>query len=206
MKKALTILFAAAIGTANAQTEAPFDKGTNVISASIGLGGHFGIGTYGSQTPGISVQYERGIWAIGGPGIISLGGYVGIKSYKYEYSNNGIYYDNIGFPVPYVYTVSEKWNYTIVGVRSAYHYNGINSDKFDVYGGLMISDNILSYKYSNNDPYYNNIFENVGKSYGSFIQFSAYVGGRYFFTDNLAGFAELGYGVAYLNLGVALKF
>jgi hypothetical protein len=191
------VLISALPYLSNAQ---PFQKGTNVISAGIGFGGHYGIGTYGSQTPGISAQFEHGTWEIGGPGIISLGGYVGIKSYKYEYSEAG-YYPN------YVqYSVSEKWSYTIVGVRSAYHYNGINSDKFDVYGGLMLSDNILSYKYTNSDPLYNGIYNDLNKSYGSFISLTAFVGGRYFFTDNIGAFAELGYGVAYLNLGVAFKF
>jgi hypothetical protein len=35
---------------------------------------------------------------------------------------------------------------------------------------------------------------------------SWFVGARYYFNDNLAGMAELGYGVAYLNLGIAYKF
>ena len=36
--------------------------------------------------------------------------------------------------------------------------------------------------------------------------FTAFVGARYFFAKNLGGFAELGYGVSYLNLGLAYKF
>ncbi len=87
----------------------------------MGIGGHFGSFTYGSQTPAISLQYEKGMWDIGGPGVISLGGYVGRKGYKYSGSSGSYHY-------------SEKWNYTVIGVRSAYHYNGINNEKFDVYG------------------------------------------------------------------------
>jgi hypothetical protein len=166
-----------------------FKKGTNVVSAGIGLGGHFGSFSYGSQTPGISVQFEKGIWETGGPGVISLGGYAGIKGYKHSGSSGSYHYD-------------EKWNYTVIGVRSAYHYNGINNEKFDVYGGLMLSYNILSYKFSDNGG----TSTYKGGSYGSTLGFSAYVGGRYLFTENLGAFAELGYGVSYLTLGAALRF
>ena len=55
------------------------------------------------------------------------------------------------------------------------------------------------------------------KSYGSYtyggnysasasgIIFSGFIGARYFFNDNVAAMVELGSGIAYLNLGVALK-
>ena len=83
-----------------------YEVGTNVISGGLGLGSSIAGGfTYGSQSPGISLQYERGVWEVG-PGVISLGGYLGFKSYKYNY-NDGIN------------AYSEKWNYTIVGARGA---------------------------------------------------------------------------------------
>lgn len=183
MKKIFLVLVSLSIsGILFAQ---PFNKGTNVVSAGIGLGSSLGGFTYGSQTPALSLQYERGVWEVGGPGVISLGGYAGMKSYKYSGSG---------------YT--QKWGYTIIGIRSAYHYNGINSDKFDVYGGLMLSYNILNYSYK--DDQGNNIGSNG--NYGSAAGFTAYVGGRYFFSDNIAAFAEAGYGVSYLTLGLAFKF
>ena len=190
MKRTLTLLFIglSAMFSARAQE---FQKGTNVVSAGIGLGSSMLSYSGTSQSPGISLQYERGVWDVGGPGVISLGGYAGFKGYKYsgKYST---------------YSYEQKWNYTVIGVRSAYYYNGLKADKVDLYGGLMLSYNILSYKYSDNGPagsYYSG-----SGSYGSAAGFSAYIGGRYFFTDNLAAWMELGYGVAYINLGVALKF
>lgn len=183
MKKLIFLLVAlAATATLHAQQ---FVQGTNVISAGVGIGSSLGSFTYGSQTPALSLQYERGVWEVGGPGIISLGGYVGRKSYKDAGSG---------------YT--QKWGYTIIGIRSAYHYNGINSDKFDVYGGAMLSFNILNYSYKDNDG---NSTSGTG-NYGSAAGFTFYVGGRYFFTPNIAAFAELGYGVSYLTLGLAFKF
>jgi len=57
---------------ANAQE---FQKGTNIISAGIGLGSSILSYSGASQSPALSLQYERGVWDIGGPGVISLGGY-----------------------------------------------------------------------------------------------------------------------------------
>jgi hypothetical protein len=166
-----------------------FTKGTNVASISIGLGSSILSYSGASQSPAFNLQFERGIWPIGGPGTISLGGYVGIKSYKYSGKFS-------------TYSYEEKWKYTIIGVRSAYHYNGLKNDKLDVYGGVMLSYNILSFSYSDNSPSGN--YANSG-SYGSAAGFTLYIGGRYFFTSNIAGQAELGYGVSYLSLGIALK-
>ena len=189
MKKLALVLFTATLFASKSNAQF-FEKGTNVISAGVGLGGSFGSYTYGSQTPAISLQYEKGMWDIGGPGVISLGGYAGIKGYKYSGASGSYHY-------------SEKWNYTVIGVRSAYHYNGIKNEKFDVYGGLMLSYNILSYKFTDNSGGSSTY---RGGNYGSNLGLSAYAGGRYLFTDNLGAFAELGYGVSYLTLGVAYKF
>ncbi len=167
-----------------------FLKGSNVASVGIGLGSSILSYSGASQSPAIDLQYERGVWDMGGPGVISLGGYLGIKTYKYSGKYSDFSYD-------------EKWNYTVIGVRSAYHYNGLKAEKIDVYGGIMLSYNILNYSYTNSTSAGN--FGNSG-SYGSTAGFSIYLGGRYFFTNNLAVFAELGYGVAYLSIGAAFKF
>jgi hypothetical protein len=183
MKKLLLLMTVSClVFSARAQE---FQKGTNIISAGVGLGSSILSYSAASQTPALSLQYERGVWDIGGPGVISLGGYVGYKGYSYSATD-----------------YSEKWHYTVLGVRSAYHYNGLNVEKLDLYGGVMLSYNILSYSYSDIGGYN---FSGSG-SYGSTVGFSLYVGARYFFTDNLAVLAELGYGVAYLNVGIAAKF
>ena len=160
-----------------------YSKNTNVISAGVGLGSSIAGYTYGSQTPAISLQYERGLFEAG-PGVISLGGYLGFKSYKYSYDYSGQHY-------------SSKWKYTIIGVRGAYHLTQLKVENLDLYGGLMLSYNNVSF--SDNSG-------NATASYGSAAGFSAFVGGRYYFAKKIGVFAELGYGVAYVNAGVALKF
>ncbi len=152
-----------------------FASGDNVISAGIGLGGDYGSFATSEQTPGLSLQYERGIWEIVDRDVISLGGYLGYKTYSYDAGLSDY-----------------KWTYTILGVRGAYHYNGFNINNLDVYGGAMLSYNILS-------------FDGEG-NYGSTAAGTAFLGGRWYFTESIAAMAEVGYGVAYLTIGASFKF
>jgi len=167
-----------------------FEAGTNVISAGLGLGSSLASGyTYGTQSPGFSLGFEHGIWEAG-PGVISLGAYLGLKTFKYGYSDAG-----------YVY--SEKWNYTIFGVRGAYHFTGLNVDNLDLYAGLMIAYDNLSFTYSDNAG--NSGGGNIG-SYNSGLGVSVFAGARYYFAGNLGVFGELGYGVSILGIGLSYKF
>jgi hypothetical protein len=191
MKK--SILFSIAIVTiavfsANSAKAQAFDVGTNVISAGIGLGSSIANYTYGTQTPGFNLTYDRGIWEAG-PGVISLGGYIGIKDYSYGYVENG-------------YAFSEKWNYTVFGVRGAWHFTGLNIDKLDLYGGLMLGYYAVSYSYSDNAG---NSGSSLG-NYGSTVGLSVFAGAKYYVAGNLAVFGELGFGANILDLGVAYKF
>jgi hypothetical protein len=193
MKQAL-VVFCTLLGAALAAHGQPFTKGINVLSGGIGLGSSLGGFTSSSQTPAFSAHYERAMWDAPGPGMVSLGGYIGFKSFKYS---------NQYAVLTSRFTYNQKWSYTVVGVRSAYHYNGLKSDEFDVYSGLMLSYNILNYTYEDSNP--SGVrFDNTG--YGSGMGFSWYAGGRYFFARNIAAFTELGFGVAYLTIGLAFTF
>jgi hypothetical protein len=168
-----------------------FEAGTNIISAGIGLGSSLASGfTYGTQTPGISAGYERGIWEAG-PGVISLGGYVGYKGFKYGYID------------PNGFAVSEKWNYTIIGARGAYHFTGLDVENLDLYAGVMVAYDNLSFNYSDNAG--NTYSGNIG-SYNSGLGVSIFAGARYYFAGNLAVYGELGYGVSILGIGLSYKF
>lgn len=182
------ILLCMATFTQHAKGQA-FDKGTQIVAVGVGLGSSLGSFDYSSQVPAISVQYERGVWQAGDVGVISLGGYVGYKSFSYETSAGSI-------------ESTSKWNYTIIGLRSAYNYQGLQNDRVDLYGGVMFSYNILNYSYDDNSGLNTGSRGNFNNSAGLTI----YVGGRYYFVENVATFAELGYGVSYLNLGLAFRF
>ncbi|WKX77046.1 hypothetical protein [Zobellia laminariae] len=62
------------------------------------------------------------------PGVVSLGGYLGYKRFTY---NNDFFGNDY------------SWSYTIIGVRGAYHYTGLDVDNLDVYGGVMASVRLL---------------------------------------------------------------
>jgi hypothetical protein len=163
-----------------------FAAGTNVISAGLGLGSSLANGyTYGSQGIGLSASYERGIWEAG-PGVISLGAYIGYKTFTYSGVAGGYSYDY-------------KWNYTIIGGRGAYHFTGLNVDNLDLYAGLMLSYDNLSFSSSGDIPGYN-------ASYSSGVALTPFVGARYYFANNLGVYGELGYGVAILSIGLSYKF
>lgn len=68
------------------------------------------------------------------------------------------------------------------GARATVHYPLV--DDFDVHSGIMMG-----------------FRTNPGRMMGG-----VYIGGRYYFTDNIAVMAELGYGITYLNVGMAFKF
>lgn len=155
-----------------------FNVGTNVVNVGIGFGGDFGDFLTSSVSPGFSASYEKGIWDIGGPGVISLGGYLGVKGYRYE---------TVG--------VNSKWTYTTIGFRGAYHFNGLEVEQLDVYGGAMIAYNIANFS-----------GDSVVFKVRSRIAPTLFVGGRWYFNDTFGVFAEAGYGAAYLTLGGSIRF
>lgn len=114
---------------------------------------------------------------------ISVGAYAGFLSQT----------EDLGF-------FTTKQTNLIIGARGAYHLDLI--DNVDTYGGLLLGYNIVSAEVTSNNP----LFPAGIAAGASGIAYSAFVGGRYHFTDNIGAFAELGYGIAYLQLGLALKF
>ncbi len=115
---------------------------------------------------------------------ISVGGYAGFVSQT----------EDLG-------VITAKYTNLILGARGAYHLPLV--DNIDTYGGLMLGYNIVSSEVTSSNP----LFPTTGfAASASAFTYSVFVGGRYHFTDNIGAFAELGYGIAYLQLGVALKF
>jgi hypothetical protein len=84
-------------------------------------------------------------------------------------------------------------NNILIGVRGNYHLPLI--DKIDTYGGLTAGYNVASV--TGNSAL-------VTASYGG-VFIAGHLGGRYYVTKPLSIQAELGYGIAYLTVGVAYK-
>lgn len=137
-----------------------------------------GVGVYSYGGLPIGASFEHGFTKQ-----ISAGGFIDYLSWKNSYSS-----------------YSYSWRFIYFGARGSYHLNevlNLNNDKLDVYAGaglgystVSTSDNLVS-GYSG---YSNRLFLNI------------HAGGRYYFSSNIAGFAELGYGVSALKLGLTFKF
>lgn len=160
-----------------------FNKGDKVLNLGIGLGNALYSGSgYTSKVPPLSASFEMGIkdHLFNDKSSLGVGGYFGYTSAKWEYYGYG-------------------WKYTdiIIGARGVFHYQLLN--KFDTYAGVLLGYDIVSAKEIGDVPGSYNATE-------SSARLDVFVGGRYYFTDRIAAMAEVGYGIAYLNLGLSVKF
>jgi hypothetical protein len=175
----------------------PFVKGSKTIGLALGAGVNYGYvtsygGRYVNSLPAFAIIYDQGIINDVGPGTIGIGGIAGIKTAHYNYyyyynpNNNGNY--------------KKTWTNIIFGLRATYHLTLLKdkNNKFDPYGGVMLGFRILDYK--NNDAFDNynyNTFYPIG---------GAFVGAKYNFTQNFGVFAELGYDISLVKIGINFNF
>lgn len=180
------IFFICAAHKTNAQA---FTTENLHINLGVGFGGYYSYG-YGSgnfsQTPMMFASFDKGIVDDWFNGTIGIGAFLGYKSASWDYSY-GTYMDKA------------KWTTTVIGARGTYH--PYLSDKWDVYAGLHLGLYLLSYDYTYGDPTYS--FDNDFKS--TDLYYSVIVGAKYFFTDKIGVFAELGYDLAYLKAGISIS-
>ena len=164
--------------------EASFSKGDKVLNLGIGFGSAWYTGTgFKAQIPPVSASLEFGVVDnVLEKGSIGVGGYFGYSSYKYTYT---------------AYDYGWKYTNLFIGARGNFHYPLVN--KLDTYVGLTIGVNVVSEKAYGGY---------TGVSYGSYggLRTAEFIGARYYFSNSLAAMLELGYGVSYLNVGIALKF
>ncbi|HKK40813.1 MAG TPA: hypothetical protein VJ963_00295 [Bacteroidales bacterium] len=185
MKKNLILIIAFLCIASGAMAQNTFLKGDKVLNLGLGIGSTLYSGSYYTgKTPPISASYEVGVKdeLFDSKSSLGIGGYVGYTAAKWEYDNWG-------------------WKYSsfILGVRGILHYQLV--DKFDTYTGLMLGYNIVTSK-----EFGTAVYGYDYSSSSSGIAYSWFLGGRYYFNDKFAGMVELGYGIAYLNLGVSVKF
>ena len=187
MKKLFFTLAVCILAGSFASAQSPsFIKGDNVVSLGIGIGGNLYGWTSGSNVkkiPPISVSFEHGI--VGNlfndeNCSLGVGGLLAYSSAKWDGGGYGW-----------------KSSSIVVGARGAIHYAFM--DKLDTYAGLMLGYHIYSHKWTGDYGGYNT------SAGASGLAFSFFGGARYYFTNSIAAFAELGYGYAILNLGVSFK-
>ena len=159
-----------------ANAQEVFHKGTTAINAGIGLGSYYN----SLSIPPLSVSLDYGVadnLINGNNGSISVGGFAGYAASSFS----GWIADKV--------TVS----YAVLGGRGAFHYQF--APKLDTYAGLMLGYNYVNWKTGYDASFY---------SYDSF-GYNVFIGARYFFTDKIGAFAELGYGISYTTLGATFR-
>jgi hypothetical protein len=195
MKKIKTILGIAALAAitlvsnkASAQkTNAnSFGEGSLTFSIGAGLGrdpyGGGGLGYYGASYGyaygsgiGVKAVIERGMWQLG-PGTLSLGLEAGGA-----FSTSGGYKSNI----------------IIVSPRAAYHF-GWNVDKLDTYAGPSLGPGFRSYDYY--------VTSNThATNHTVFVALGFFVGGTYYFSENIGVNVEAGYDITEIQGGIIFK-
>ena len=163
-----------------------FNLGDRVISLGLGIGNTLYTGGrgYSTMVPPLSVSFEQAIAEdIFRKGALGLMGSIGFTSYSFRYMVD-----------PYDF----GWDYhnIILGAGSLFHYPLL--ERLDTYVGALLGYNFTTIAESgdtgDNDP----------DSAGGFL-IAAFLGGRYYFTDQVSAFARIGYGVAYLIIGVSYR-
>lgn len=97
-----------------------------------------------------------------------------------------------------------NYDYTFIdlGARASYHFArilGVNDPKFDPYAGVFLGFVSSSYKY---DGPGNNGYNDA---YDGTVRTGIHIGARYYFSDQFAGYGELGVGLSPLVLGITYK-
>lgn len=178
----------------HAQNAPAFDKGDNTIGLAIGVGAnhHSSVRGYGYDYsyvdwPAFLVTFDHGTFGDVGPGTIGIGGMLG---YKYAYLNNYGDYE-------------ASWTDVVIGARGTYHLT-ILKDKnnhFDPYAGVLLGMRIQTYRNTYYD-YYDDHYD----SGGVFPATGVFVGAKYNFTKAFGAFAEVGYDVSVLRIGINFNF
>lgn len=136
---------------------------------------------------------------IGTFGFLGTGGLPITGSIEYGFTDKisgGIY---VG-AVSRTYASDWKYKYIVGGARASYHFNealNVSNPKVDLYGGLSLYYRGYTLKYESLGTKYNSSAGTVG--------LGIHIGGRYMFAEKIGGFAEIGYGVSPLQLGVTVK-
>lgn len=169
--------------TTAANEDLAFHKGTKFLQIGFGLGGGYYASGLKTSIPAIQARYEFSV-----TDKISAGVVLGYSSAKQDFPD----YD---FDEEMMTTSSISYNYLLAGVRGNYHFS--TTDKFDPYVGATLGYNAVSVSEDDDDE----ITGADGK-----VLLGAQVGANYYFSKKIGAWADVGYGLGYVNLGIVFKF
>ena len=179
--------------TPSLKTQTPKTNSSNpkIINYGLGLGSFYGVDNYSfsdatsSSIPPISISIDFPSPKTKG---LTFGGYFGYTSNKLTVHND--FFGDYGW----------KYSYYILGARATYSINLFNNEKTIPYGCVMLGYNVARSTYFGDDSFGNSY--NAGT--GGFT-YSGSVGIRHMLKPKIGGYAELGYGIAYLTIGLSMR-
>lgn len=172
------------MGVVNANAQDIFKKGSFVGNVGIGFGNLSwgGDGSYGGESSAaFQVSGEYGIMdnlINGNNGSIGVGAVIGYGGKSWDYV---------------------KLNNVLVGALGSFHYQFI--PKLDTYGTLTLGLNFQNWKWDGDE-----FWGGDNKESNVAFQPEIHVGARYYFTNNFAAMAEVGYGLSIFSVGISYKF
>ena len=194
VKKSLLVVALAAIAAGGAFAQERYnsyapgiDKSKVLINAGVGYG--LLSSGYDMGIPPITVSADFKL-PVAVP--ITVGPFLGIASRTFETK----VYGDPGY----------KFTYTdiAIGVRGMYHFNFAKN--LDTYAGLVLGYviNSSTAEYTGNWP---SGFRKPDPTDYSYFLWGGNIGARYFFTNNIGAYLELGYsGLQFVSLGLSIKF
>ncbi|MDR0544358.1 MAG: hypothetical protein LBG30_03300 [Odoribacteraceae bacterium] len=153
-----------------------FAKGDLVGHAGIGVSTYFS-GRQAFLPVMLSLEYGVHDSFLNGKAAIGVGGYIGYAAVREKNFNI-------------------RTSHTVLGARGSFYYEF--AERLDTYVGIALGYERVSVGDTKGNVSY------VAPNSGVFP--SSYIGARYYFSPQLAAFAEFGYGISPLELGVAFKF
>lgn len=124
-------------------------------------------------------------------------------SYEYGFTET----ISAGLNIDYLSTKYDglgSWKFTAlyIGARGSYHFNellNLHDNKVDLYGGATLGYRSFSWS--------DTVLGSFDDTYGSGLYLGLFIGGKYYFTDQIGAFAELGaIGSTNVRIGVAFRF
>jgi hypothetical protein len=187
MKKSILVLVLAMVvaGGVFAQewynSYAPGIEGSKIfVNAGVG----FGMLPYKMSLPPISASVEYGLANIP----LSIGGFFGITGYD----------EDLGYS-------AYKGTLMAFGVKGSYHFNLVKN--LDPYASLMLGWMVYNQEVTSTISFMGNTSTGTVENDLSTVYYAFNVGARYFFTNNIGAYVELGYSaMSLVSAGLSLKF
>ncbi len=180
MKKILFLTLALACSVSLVHAADVFGEGNWLLNGTVGKGAMvYKQVEYDGSVPLLSISGEYCVV----DDIFSAGGAVGVGAYfgyaSYNIQNSGIWLDDF-----------------IVGARGTFHFQFV--DRLDTYAGCVLGIRMPYLRYDSKS-------KDMKKEDSRFAG-GGFLGASYFFFENLGINAEVGYGVAYANIGIVLRW